>query len=262
MTLPKEDTAGYVSLDEIVHSYKLWMGDFGNEEYDRLLDITIGLFTDLNIHHLRQVRQAYSDVNTDLNQVLMPNDCVDDIAIGIIVNERLYVLTENPNISLVVTEDCGEETRDTDTSDSNIYGATNSTNSAVNGWTYINSSTPLYGLSGGFEDVYYILDWENRRIRLEGNVVSPSKIYFQYISSGVSLTSETVIPLYVKKALVAGVRWMVTETDPSVGGPEKMRLAAIYGTEIAKVKRIKWRFNLQQFKSAMWRSMRRGIRRA
>jgi len=251
--LSEEKLPNYTTLSEIVNSYKLWMEEYGDDKYDRYLDLTIRALVDLQLHHLRQVDVAYLTINSDLNTAQLPADCIDISLVGLNVNERIYILTENKYIAIPASESCGTEERDLDLSNGNIYFA-----SHYHDGLYLDT---LYGMTGGFEDVYYRRDLKNNRLILEGTIPANTSLLVEYISTGVGYNEQTIIPLYVKEALIARLRVFLAEADPRISQSEKMRLWALYGTEETKVKRIKHRFNLQQWISAEWRSQSRGVKR-
>lgn len=251
-----QELSGHTTLKEIVHSYKLWMEDYGDAKYDRYLDLTIRVVNKMNINHLRQTRVKRLTIDTDLNLAQLPPDMVSINFIAINMNGRLFYLTENKHITIPSESDCGEISRDVTMSNENV-DSSNYYMSYFNGYSF----TPMYGMSGGYDPIFYRIDERNNRVIFEGYIDDTIEIILEYTSSGVGYSDDSLVPLSAKEAIISGLRGLLAEADPTIPANEKIRIWRNHTAAVQDMIVAKHRFNIQQWESAMFRSQRRGIRR-
>jgi hypothetical protein len=234
------DTNAIVTIDYILASVKAYL-QVDDKQDELLMQMILDCITDLNIFHadLSGHKTVTMDIS-DINTVDLPEDFVDYIKIGRIINNKIYTLSLNDNLATPHSEDCGEDTN-----------------------PYIQSVYDLpyeqqYGTGGGYNCAEYKIDKRNRRIIIGGGVPG-SQIIMEYISSGVC--SETVVPRYAVPVIRAYVYWMRVENDPRVPFNEKERKQNLYVTEMRRLKEFETRLTVDEIMDAIYRGYRQTIKR-
>ena len=217
---------GYTTIDEIVNEFKINIGDFDAYDNRTYYAWAIQVLTDINIQDLRDISVARLTI-TDINTATLPDDFVSEIKVGLNINERIYVIPKNDNIVMPRGLDCGEQTRNTDTSNANIINPSYQFHPHWDNGSYVGT---LYGILGGFSDVFYKMDTKYHRIILEGSVSSATELILEYVGTGLSYTTKTTIPIYVKKAVTTYMEYMKAKRD-NESESKIMRLGATYSHE-------------------------------
>lgn len=258
-----KNVPGYTNLGDIIHTFKIEIGDYGMNNYRQYISLAARCFVDINIQDLKQIEVDYPTINTDLNTAPLRDDFVTEFKIGLNVNERIYILPKNRNIVLPRIEDCGEESRDVAASNSNTTGFT-SDNTGSSFYPHFRNNrwvNNLYGAYGGYADVYYRIDIRNNRIVLEGNVPAGASLIVEYVGTGLRTTDTTVIPIYAKEAILAFLRWKVEDNKPTAAEATISRYMMIYNEERKRIIRYKHQFTLQDLFEAQRQSASQGIKR-
>jgi len=234
-------TSAIVSLRYVVSSVlNEKMEDDRN--YERYLQLAIEGFTELNIGSTKNVEVTYKTV-PEINMVDLPNDCIDITVLGRVQGNRIFTLTREDLIPLPRTEECGESTnpyKSKSVSDSDlIYTFSDH-------YAYGNYVPALYGYSGGANDAYYRIDWERRKIILQGSVPG-DEIVIEYISSGVNMSGSTQIPRQWVETLKRYVHWKSIEYDSTFPMGEKERKRNQYWDERRKAHAFEWSFTLDEY---------------
>ena len=210
------DTSGWVSLKYIVANIKSrLMTDDKFDEY--LLQYCIDGITEMNMFHL-DISGPKTTVLTisDINTVALPQDYIDYLQIGIIVNGQIRTLSLNPQIPIPITMDCGEDT--------------NGFSDLIRAYP----ASPQFGAGGGYNVSEYKIDKRGRRIVLQG-AVPGGQVIMEYISSGISLSEENYFPRKYLPVIRAYVMWVLADNDPKVQIQEKMRKGKILQEEVMRV---------------------------
>jgi hypothetical protein len=76
---------------------------------------------------------------------------------------------------------------------------------------------PAYAAGGGFNVGEFLVDRKNRVIIFAGGVVLGKEIVVTYVSSGVSLTGETLIPRELMPLLKAYLNYTILANDDEAG---------------------------------------------
>jgi len=242
MSYTRQNIRPYLSLGDIIHTFKAELGDYGMHNYSQYFSLAARCLTDINIHDLRQVRVHYGTIDSDLNTIPLPDDLENIIRVGVNVNERMWIIPQNRNIVIPREEDCGEEERDVDASNANINPTGESSSRFYSHWRNGGWVSNLYGTFGGFSDLFYRYDKERNRLLLEGNLSTDYDVVIEYVSTGISTSDETIIPLYVQEAILAYLRWKVAENVPTMSEGKIMRFMQIYNEERARIIRKKHSF--------------------
>lgn len=188
MSLENPKTTGTTTILYVVKSVQNRLRKYTMREYKYLEQIIIECYTNLNIFHLNNIEVVYLRMS-DAKTVDLPADFIDYTKIGIPINGKLKVLTKNQNILLPREFEDGEEVGNTDNSTSTDTSSIYFVGHFRHG-RYVGG---LYGAPGGRDQAYYRVDKEMRTIAFTGSVPR-SEIVLEYISSGVKLSGQTIIP--------------------------------------------------------------------
>lgn len=203
------DTSAVIKIEQAVKSYCNELGDFNHDQYDRYLQIVIEGYTELNIQHIFTYQPVYLTVN-EANLAKMPSDMIDYYLIGLVEEGKIWELTRNEQIAIPKSEVCGIEV-----SNSDLLSAIDTPDTAV------------YNSKGTWNIGKYKIDKKRRLIIFEGSMAGQT-IYMEYISSGVSLTGNTFVPVEILPMLKAYLNWVITERDKKISLGEKERSLRLF----------------------------------
>jgi len=172
------------------------------------------------VNYLEHAADCYRDLNIShlsyftqadlaldsVGKVSFPTDMIDFIAMGIISDDVFYSFIQSTDLS-VPTE------------------------------------ALTYG-TGDYNKYFYYIDWPNRVLYCQ-SLVSET-ITLRYISSGVSTTAETMVPIQCTQVIDAYLRWMQSLMDGAGLGEQQLR-ENNYTTQI---RHLQWQQlpTLEQFK--------------
>ncbi len=263
MSVSNPNLASATNFKEIALEYISETGNYSLKDLDRFVGILIRGYTQLNIRDRNVYETVDLDINSDLNTCDLPSDYVNYIMVGLNYDERIYVLPSNSNIILPREFDCGEETRDVTTSNTNVLSSTNTSTSKFLPYYLTGSYYPaVYGVSGGWSPAYFKIDKEYHRIIIEGDLPPTQyKVRLLYTSSGVKLTRQTVIPLHVKECLIAFLAWRVALNDITVPYNMKKELENQYGIQLTYLRDIEYKITLDEVRQAAWMALSQSVKR-
>jgi len=251
-TTPK--TAATTTIEYVVMSVLNRLRDYSMRDYSFLEQIAIEGYTDLNLWHLDNIEVVYLRMSS-AKTVDLPSDFVDWCKIGIPVQGKLRVLTNNKNILLPRKFADGEDVGNTDdengTSTALFFTDHYSNGQFVGG---------LYGLPGGIDNAYYRIDREKRTIVFSGSLPK-GKIVLEYISSGVNLTGTTIIPREAIPALRAYLLWQLIENDSKKSLSEKERKKQQYEEAVEALRFFQTAFTADEYKRMLYRSVKQTPKR-
>lgn len=186
------DTSGLITIKNVVDGF-MFKTRADSSDFKLLYQLACEALIELNLWVLEDGRNLVklNMTGNDIYIVDLPDDYLKFIAIGVPVNGKLVTLTRDNGIITTTTESGGAETLDSD------YGEGVDINSSY-GYTY--------GATGGRNtDGYYKIDEANRRIVFRN--VTKTEVFLEYVSSGLSLDSETYIPAIAKRAMESYMMW-------------------------------------------------------
>ena len=235
------DTKGLISLKQVVASYQNETGDYSTSHYKRLMQLAIEGLSDLNIFYSPSIKTAYITV-TDINTIDVPEDYVDYIRVGLIVDGSIWTLTKNTNIPLLRAISCGEDLGDT-----------------------ANQLSPRqqfdwhYSFSGGTNVGMYRYDPEYRRLVLSGDLMGQTAV-LEYISSGVSCSGDTWVPREAGEVIKEYIYWKSQQrTDAAVSQKELAQRNYYYA--LHKYMELAYSFTIDEFLDAIRSGEKQTIKR-
>jgi hypothetical protein len=237
------DTPGFVPLASVVHSFLNATGIYSKVNYKRFLRIVAENYSDININGTALFKTANIVVGAT-NTIPWPSDYIDYVRIGVGFAGKIFTLTKNEAIVGVDAISCGEDVVDADLS-----------NQIETDWY------SHYTASGGKNFMYYRSDKETRRIIFDGDGIGRT-IILQYISSGVSVDGETMIPASMLKMLRKYLHWVLMDYDMTNKYPQSKIEAARRDFYLFKeeYERLDTSFTADEFIDALRQSYSQGIK--
>jgi len=253
MSLETPKTAGIVNIRYVVMSILNRMNDYSMRNYKRIAQFVIEGFTDLNLYHTTNIEVVYLYMDS-AKLVSVPADFIDWLKVGMPINGKLVTLTKDDSILLPRKFQDGVDVGNID----------NTTNNTV---TYFSSHFKngkfvggLYGLRGGINRAYFRYDEERRQFAFTGDVPL-SQIVLEYVSSGVSLSSSTIIPRQAVKPLINWTFWQLVEYDPMISGNEKERKKKLYYEDVSELRALEYTPTMDEYRDAMYKTIKQTPKR-
>ena len=191
------DTHGLVKIDHVVLSF-LNERNEGFENYMRYKQIVIeGLTQALGVSHSEGTKIYYSVVNV-VDNVYLPADYITYSRIGIVINGQIHTLTRNDRLVMPEKVVCGVE--------------------EVNRDLLEKLNLPLklnYAKGGGYNVGEFRVDDRERVIRFRG-ALAGKLVVVEYKSSGISLDSQTFIPVMMIPTLKEYLEYTLIKRDRDV----------------------------------------------
>ena len=158
-------------------------------ERTRWLQLAFDAYRDLRLYVLPDTVHTKLDMSA-INTVDLPEDCLNIVAIGIPKNGQLWTLTQKDEMIKTTTLVGLTETLDSDEGE---------------GVEISNNTMTGYSTVGGVnKSGYYSVDWEKRRIWLNG--FDRTSVVLVYVSSGAS-SSDLSVPVVAVPAIENYVLW-------------------------------------------------------
>lgn len=241
---------GVLTIESVV-AYTLSEQGLENRYADlaeRYANLVIRGFIDMNLYHISNVQVAYLKVNRD-NTVDLTDDYIDYNKVGIEVNGRVWTLGLNENLALPRGMACGEDIRKVVSGNPNSYGLNYGYYfpDHIRNGRFIGG---LYGIGGGWNVAYYRIDKERHQIVLDGRVPK-CEIVLEYVSTGVSITRQTLIPQVCLEPLIAFVNW---KTTPRERMGERAQAENSYIMEIEKLRAFENSMTADEFRDVIYQS--------
>ena len=255
MSFEDKKTKGTVTIGYVVASVMNRLRDYSMRNYSFLEQIVIEGFTELNMFHLDNIEVVYLRMSS-AKTVSVPCDFIDWLKIGIPINGRLRVITKDDSLLLPRTFADGKEVGNKDavsvsSSDYLYFPIHYKDGSLVAG---------LYGLPGGIDSTYYRYDKEKRQF-IFGGSIPRTEIVLEYLSTGVKLGGNTIIPREAVPALRAYALWQLIENDRKVPMGEKERKKQQYEEEVEKLRFFISAFTLEEYKQMVYKHARQSPKR-
>jgi len=228
------DSSRTVSLKNNVKC-TLFLGRKAKDLYFRFFQLAVDSYRDFCLFHIDNKKTALVDMDEN-NCISFPDDYLSLIAIGIPLHGKLFVFTKDHELLTIVTTD------------------------PVYGWTdqIDEKSQSGYGAGGGKNDYYFNEDPENQRFIFNG--VQRSEVILQYVSSGISATAETSVPVIHKPIIQAYILWKDSIYDPNTALNQKMILEADYNQEVRKIRALAMP-SIQEIKDEFYKSYKQTPKR-
>ena len=141
-----------------------------------------------------------------VGKVAFPTDMIDFISVGMVVDDVYYTFVQSPDLNV--------------------------------------PTTAITAGTGEKNKYFYYLDWNNRYIYCQ--TLIGETVTLRYISSGISTTTETLVPIQATQVIDAYLRWMQSLMDGANLGEQQLRKR----TYDDLIMHLKWQMlpTMEQFK--------------
>lgn len=200
--------AQYISLEDIVREVIITMGENSESSFMRFMQLGTQGLRELHLDAAQEIR-TYKTTVPSTGSVVFPNDAVDAVRIGVLVDDKILSL--------------GREGRQ-------YFGTPNSTantpsagaDSIVYQFYTINGEVnSLFGLGGGNNVYgYYRVDREAKAIQFSGEAVG-KEVYIEYISDGRNIDGDYEVHTNMAEALAAFIYWKAIQRKRNYNMAEK-----------------------------------------
>ena len=153
----------------------------------------------------RRIRRQHSNESvtakvsiSSLGIIEMPDDMMGFINLVLPINGEFWSFTDRPNMVNTTTLVAGVETRDSDQGEQVAIDQ---------------DQTTGYGSKGAINDYSRTIDWEARRIFVDG--IKSDTAVLIYESSGLNLDGNTLVPEDCVPVIEAYIMWQKTDFDGS-----------------------------------------------
>ncbi len=226
---------GFVTLDSIIRSALMDIGA-GLERYEQFKHWSLIGYKDFHMDLAQEVKTVQLSL-TAWKAVQLPNDYVDFVALGVVVDNRIRVFTSDDRISLYRTDsdhdgeiDALVTTEQPTIQDSVPFWFWNNRN--ANG----EDVGQLYGLTVKDNGTgYYKINTERREIQFSPAVDGNTLIYLEYISDGVNPCEKTVVNVYAASLIRQFIHWQRLQYSKSANQAQIERARKEYYNEYSKV---------------------------
>lgn len=253
MSLETPKTTGIVNIRYVVMSILNRMNDYSMRNYKRIAQIVIEGFTDLNMYHTTNIEVVYLYMDS-AKLVSVPADFIDWLKVGMPIGGKLVTLTKDDNILLPRKFTDG---KDVGNVDATLTGKVTYFASHFKNGKFVGG---LYGLRGGINRAYFRYDKEKRQMIFAGDVPL-SEIVLEYVSSGVNLSSSTIIPRQAVKVLRNWTFWQLAEHDSTVTLGEKDRKMKIYEGDVSELRALEHTPTMDEYRDAMYKTIKQTPKR-
>jgi hypothetical protein len=189
--------------------------------------------------------------------VNLPTDYLSYSKIAVVKDGALWVLTLNENMPLARDMECGEETNEN-------TALVEGDNAAYFIGHYHDSLwvPRAYAMGGGFNtEGYYRIDHKMNRIQFQDTTaMEGTTIVLEYVSSGVDVTGQTLIPRAAVPVIKGYIHWKRVEYDVRVADAQKERKRQLYLQEIEKFRLLELGLTRDELLDLFYGSTSQGAR--
>jgi|ERR1035441_6223674 hypothetical protein len=225
------DTPRLKTLSRIINE-TLLESNIDKSQYNRVLSFAIKGIREINLFYNGSTMQCAKLVTDNNHMVNLPSDYLQFVAIGIPRNGELETFTLDNKLIRTTTQINGVQSLDITQGE---------------GIVKKDGCEWGYGATGGHNDYVYCIDLNlgkiiinsNHLINHETNLPINKEIQLWYVSSGISISGQTLVSQIVSDALIAYVLYHYTlRGEFKVKGDMVKidRLKADYDKEISKIK--------------------------
>lgn len=253
MSIDAERTPGVVTIEYVADTVVAKDDSLNHRDKKKIKQLIIEGFGDMSLFHLPSVEVQYLYMDT-AKTVSVPNDYVNYLKVGVPVQGKLKIATEDKSILLPRKFQDGKDVGNLDATNANpsVFFSDHFRNGKFVGG--------IYGAPGGRNTIYFREDHELRQIIFIGDVPR-SEVVLEYVSTGVTLSGGTNIPRICVLPLQTYVFWQLAEYDRRVPGGEKERKKNNHLEEVSKLRAFLNTPTAQEYRDALYKSSRQSPKR-
>lgn len=228
-------------LEDVTREFLL-MYKRTTDDYVLYLSHASACVRDFRLYHSNEVITA--KVTVTANKLIeMPDDMIGFNDLLVPFNGRFWSFTQQKDIVNTTTFTGAVEGRDEDEGE---------------GADILHSITDGYGARGAVNDYNYTIDWNARRIFVDG--IESDTAVLKYVSSGITVGAETTVPELMVPVIHAYLLWRETYWLPEFTRERDMR-ERDYEKEIFKARRFINSLNYDQFRDILLGSNHQSVKR-
>ena len=222
---------GVVTLDSIIRSALMDIGA-GMERYEQFRHWSIEGYRMFYFDHAKEIKTIKLEL-TAWKAVQLPIDFVDYAMIGVVVDNRIEVFTNDNRISLYHPD---ADPLDGDPDAREAPETTDSTYYFYNVTSQGEDAGQLYGKTVTDNGIgYFKMNRERREIQFSPHVDGDTEIYMEYISDSYDPCNTTMVNVYAARLIKLFIHWQRHEFSKSSTGMERERAKDMYDKELFKV---------------------------
>ncbi len=208
---PNIQNLGTVNIEYIASNVRM-LRHLDNKWHEKVLQLVISGYSELQLTgNIQKIKTVALTVDS-ANIAYFPNDYVEYVRIGVVIEGRLQELVQNNNIALGADVSCGENIRPTITRTNEDFA------DGIGGEreTWL---TKDYTIGGAFSPAYYRIEEENRRVVFLQHKFTNFQVIMEY--KCLDITDEAIIPRKAVPAITAYVEWQLDRRDRNVHNYDK-----------------------------------------
>jgi hypothetical protein len=226
------------TVDSIVRGALIDVGETTSHKYPKFLQWGLEAFKDYIFDSAQQTITVRLPMN-NLKQVVLPNDYIDWVKVGIQCGDRIKILNVNDDIARIhATDDCGCPVpfeKDCE------FNHLRNDALLLGGYYFFNFNQfgenlgGIYGHGGGYHERGFTVIKEASPpvIQLDGRI-NNTMIYLEYLASGFCPGKETLVNPYFAKAIKEYIHWRRLHFSGAVG--QAAEAERIYYNELSKAR--------------------------
>jgi hypothetical protein len=235
------ETNALISVEQAVTDYLLGYKKT-TEDYITYLRHALVLLTDFMIHDSQEARSEKLSIDS-LGIIEFPTDMIRVKDVCVAWNGEWWTMTEKPNMINTTSFVGLVETHDSD------FGE---------GVAIKDGTSTTFGSKGAINDYYYMVDYKARRIFIDGLVSDTCLV--KYVSSGISASETTYIPILIVPMLESYLLWKESFWIPELVRERPMRQKD-FENERLRVRNVLNSKTASQWKDIFWGSMSQSPKR-
>lgn len=210
------NTNALININDIVDGF-LFDHKISIDDAPLFVNHACKCYQDIRINHANEFNTL--KISVDSNGIIeLPNDCIKVLYVFVPVAGEWWSMTERPMMVNTTTITGGTESRDVDEGE---------------GVDLPDPVSLTYGGTGGGNQYYYMIDYEARRIFIDG--MKSDTAVLRYISSGLNLDGNTLISVVYVPVIEAYMMWKKAWWDGSSANERAYRKEE-YNAEVLKAR--------------------------
>jgi len=252
-------TSGIVSIDYCIANYMVDLGGYSDKNYERLFQMALHQYSELNIHSDQKIEVEY--LQMDDQGIVDFSDLTDYITwtkIGMPINGKIWTLGVNNDILLrrdTIPSDIADDIFNNNDSNNFNYGYYFAPHYRMG--TFVDG---LFGIGQGTAKSYFRIDEENRNIQFDTSVPGDN-IIFEYQSTGIKVTGNTLIPRAAANVIMEYLHWRLRKNDRSYTRGEVLDAKEDWKEALAAYEFSVKKISIQQYLEALSAGKQQGPKR-
>ena len=211
-------TSALIDIETVISRYLLKFKK-STEDYVSYLELACNCVRDFSLFHSANVVTA--KVSVTANKIIeMPDDMLSFVDLCYPMQGRWWSFTRQNDIVNTTTFTGLVEGRDSDVEE---------------GVDIPHALSSGYGAKGGVNTYNYMIDWEARRIFVDG--IESDTVVLKYVSSGVTVNGTTYVPDFLTPVIDSFLLWKETYWVANLARERQLR-EKDYTNEVLKARNL------------------------